>query len=143
MSSRLFQRVREEEALAYVIYSFQQFYVDTGLFGVYVGVEPSQRDRTVRVIREEYAKLLRHGVNEEELRHARNQLKGQLLLGLESTTTRMFRLANFEINGLGYQTVDDVIKKIEEVGPEDILEVARIIIDPEKISCVSLGPNHD
>jgi len=143
MSSRLFQRVREEEALAYVIYSFQQFYVDTGLFGVYVGVEPSQRDRTVRVIQEEYGKLLRHGVNEEELRHAKNQLKGQLLLGLESTTTRMFRLANFEINGLGYQTVDDVIEKIEEVRPGDLLEVARIIIDPEKISCVSLGPNHD
>ncbi|HUU30311.1 MAG TPA: pitrilysin family protein [archaeon] len=143
MSSRLFQRVREEEALAYVVYSFQQFYVDTGLYGVYVGVEPSQRERTIHVIGEEYGKLLRDGVAEEELRHAKNQLKGQLLLGLESTTTRMFRLANFEINGVGYQTVDEVIQKIENVGTEDIKEVAKTILDPEKICYVSLGPNHN
>ncbi len=141
MSSRLFQRVREEEALAYVVYSFQQFYVDTGLFGVYLGVEPKRSEKAVRVIEEEYARLLREGVCEEELAHAKNQLKGQLLLGLESTTTRMFRLANFEINGLGYQKVDEVIARIEAVTTVDVLEVAGKVLDPALVSRISLGPD--
>jgi predicted Zn-dependent peptidase len=143
MSSRLFQRVREEEALAYVVYSFQQFYMDTGLYGVYIGTEPSQRDKTIDVVQQEYLKVLESGVNEDELQHAKNQLKGQLLLGLESTTTRMFRLANFELNGESYQPVDDVIRKIEAVRPDEICEVAQVILNPERICSVSLGPNHN
>lgn len=143
MSSRLFQRVREEEALAYVVYSFQQFYVDTGLYGVYMGTEPSRRDRTIGVVQDEYHKFLKEGVTEEELQHAKNQLKGQLLLGLESTTTRMFRLANFELNNESYLPADEVIRKIEAVSPDEIYEVARVILDPERICSVSLGPNHN
>jgi len=142
MSSRLFQRVREEEALAYVVYSFQQFYIDTGLYGVYIGTEPKRRDRAMEVVRQEYARLLDQGVTDQELEHAKNQLKGQLLLGLESTTTRMFRLANFEINGEGYQTADEVIRRIESVTIADLLDVARLILDPDRICTVSLGPNH-
>jgi len=143
MSSRLFQRVREEEALAYAIYSFQQFYMDTGLYGVYMGTEPSQRNRTINVVQEEYLKFLKDGVSDGELEHAKNQLKGQLLLGLESTTTRMFRLANFELNGEDYLPADDVIHRIEAVGSEEIYEVARVILNPERICSVSLGPNHN
>jgi len=135
--------VREEEALAYVVYSFQQFYVDTGLYGVYIGTEPSKRDRTIGVVQEEYLKFLKAGVTEEELQHAKNQLKGQLLLGLESTTTRMFRLANFELISESYQPVDNVIRKIEAVSPDEIHEVAQVILDPERICSVSLGPNHN
>jgi predicted Zn-dependent peptidase len=140
MSSRLFQRVREEEALAYVVYSFQQFYRDSGVFGVYVGVEPRQRDRVIQVIREEYEDILKNGVSPEELTNSKNQLKGQLVLGLESTTTRMFRLANFEVNGEVYQPIDEVISRVQEVSPEDIAEVAGIILDPGKLYCVTLGP---
>ncbi|MEA2062484.1 MAG: pitrilysin family protein [Gemmatimonadota bacterium] len=143
MSSRLFQRVREEEALAYVVYSYQQFYMDTGLTGVYVGVEPSRRDRAMEVIGQEYHKLLREGVGEEELDNARHQLKGQLLLGLESTGTRMFRLASFEINNECYLHFDEVIERIEAVGIDDIQEVAELILPPERLYCVSLGPNSD
>ena len=143
MSSRLFQRVREEEALAYVVYSFQQFYIDTGLYGVYIGTEPKQRERAIAVVREEYTRLLDEGVNDQELDHAKNQLKGQLLLGLESTTTRMFRLANFEINEEGYQSADEVIRRIEAVNAESLHEVASLILDPDRICIVSLGPNHD
>ncbi|MBW7996168.1 MAG: insulinase family protein [Candidatus Glassbacteria bacterium] len=140
MSSRLFQRVREDEGLAYVVYTFQQFYMDAGLYGVYVGTEPSQRHRAIDVVTEEFDKLLADGVTEQELEHAKNQLKGQLLIGLESTTTRMFRLANFELNGEGYQPVDKVIERIEAVTPEQIYGVARVILDPEKQFAVSLGP---
>ncbi|MEA1996330.1 MAG: pitrilysin family protein [Gemmatimonadota bacterium] len=143
MSSRLFQRVREEEALAYVVYSFQQFYLDTGLFGVYVGVEPTNRDKAIQVVLEENRKLYEHGVSDEELSHAKNQLKGQLLMGLESTTTRMYRMASYELNGMEYQRVDKVIEMIEKVGPEDISEVAGMILAPQRIACVSLGPNNN
>ncbi|MBN2289647.1 MAG: insulinase family protein [Candidatus Glassbacteria bacterium] len=142
MSSRLFQRVREEEALAYVVYSFQQFYLDTGVSGLYLGVEPSQRDRALKVIREEYLKLLEDGIGEEELEHAKYQLKGHLLLGLESTGTRMFRLANFEVNNESYLPVDEVIEKIQSVGTGEIRDVAEVILLPEKLYSVSLGPNH-
>ena len=143
MSSRLFQRIREEEALAYVVYSFQQFYLDTGVSGVYLGVEPSQRDRALKVIHEEYHKLLKEGIGDQELEHAKYQLKGQLLLGLESTGTRMFRLANFEVNNEPYLPIDEVIGKVQSVGAEEIRNVAEIILSPERLYCVSLGPNHD
>ncbi len=141
MSSRLFQRVREDEGLAYVIYTYQQFYKDAGLYGVYVGTEPSQRNRAIDVISEEFARILLESVSEQELEHAKNQLKGQLLIGLESTTTRMFRLANFELNGEGYQPVDKVIERIEAVTPEHIYGVAKVILDPDRLYSVSLGPD--
>jgi predicted Zn-dependent peptidase len=140
MSSRLFQRVREDEGLAYVVYTFQQFYRDAGLYGVYVGTEPSQRGRAMDVVADEFGTLLSEGVDEQELEHAKNQLKGQLLIGLESTTTRMFRLANFELNGEGYQPVDKVIDRIESVTPEHIRQVAKVILDPDRQFAVSLGP---
>jgi len=143
MSSRLFQRVREEEALAYVVYSFQQFYLDTGVTGLYLGVEPSQRDRALEVIQQEYSKLLEQGVDGQELEHAKYQLKGHLLLGLESTGTRMFRLANFEVNDEPYLPIDEVITRVQSVGAEEIREVAQVILSPERLFCVSLGPNHD
>ncbi len=141
MSSRLFQRVREEEALAYVVYSFQQFYRDSGVFGVYAGVDPSRREHAIDVIRQEYDKILQHGVTGDELQGAKNQLKGQLVLGLESTTTRMFRLANFELNDEVYQPIDDVITNIEAVRREDLSDIAKLVLDPESMYVVSLGPD--
>ncbi len=141
MSSRLFQRVREDEGLAYVVYTYQQFYKDAGLYGVYVGTEPSQRKRAIDVVSEEFARVLAESVSEQELEHAKNQLKGQLLIGLESTTTRMFRLANFELNGEGYHPVDKVIERIESVTPDHIYAVAKVILDPERMYSVSLGPD--
>ena len=143
MSSRLFQRIREEEALAYVVYSFQQFYFDTGVTGVYLGVEPSQRNRALKVIHEEFHKLLKEGIDDRELEHAKYQLKGQLLLGLESTGTRMFRLANFEVNNEPYLPIDEVIEKVQSVGLEEVRKVAEMILSPERLYCVTLGPNHD
>lgn len=143
MSSRLFQRVREEEALAYVVYSFQQFYRDSGVFGVYAGVEPSRSEHTVEVIRREFRDILRDGVRDDELEGAKNQLKGQLVLGLESTTTRMFRLASYELNEEPYQPIDDVIRKVQDVSRDDLAKVAGMILDPDRLFVVSLGPDGD
>jgi len=143
MSSRLFQRVREEEALAYVVYSFQQFYRDMGVYGVYAGVEPSRSEHAVEVIRQEYANILSQGVTAEELEGAKNQLKGQLVLGLESTTTRMFRLANFELNEEPYQPIDDVIANIQTVSLEDVADIAAQVLDPDSQYVVSLGPDSE
>ena len=140
MSSRLFQRVREVEALAYVVYSFQQFYRDAGLSGVYVGIEPSQRQHTIEVIRDEYANLLKTGIDEEELVSSKNQLKGQLVIGMESTNTRMFRLANIEIHGEKFLPVDEVISRLERVTVDEINGVAELILTPDNLYRVSLGP---
>ena len=95
------------------------------------------------MIREEYRDIIRDGVSREELEGAKNQLKGQLVLGLESTTTRMFRLANFELNDEPYQPIDDVIRKVQDVTKEDLAQVARLVLDPDHMYVVSLGPDEN
>ena len=102
----------------------------------------SQRERALRVIHEEYLKLLEDGIGAEELEHSKYQLKGHLLLGLENTGTRMFRLANFEVNNERYLPIDEVIEKLQSVSAGEIRSVAQKILSPERLYCVSLGPDH-
>ena len=92
MSSRLFQRVREELGLAYAVYAFQQLFQSTGMVGVYVGTQPGTADAAEAAIRDELSRLAREGLPEEELAGGRQQLKGQVMLSLESPSSRMHRL---------------------------------------------------
>src|SRR5213075_850867 len=93
MSSRLFQRVREELGLAYAIYSFTSFYRAVGMAGVYVGTQPARAADTAQAIRDEFARMAREGLRREALADAKQQTLGQLMLSLESPTARMYRLA--------------------------------------------------
>src|SRR2546426_7140975 len=93
MSSRLFQRVREELGLAYAVYSFQSFYRSSGLSGVYVGTHPSTAAQAVEAISGELDRLARDGLQGDALLEAKQQLKGQVTLSLESPAARMHRLA--------------------------------------------------
>ena len=95
MSSRLFQRVREELGLAYAVFAYKHFYQGSGQLGVYVGTQPSTADRAVDAIRGEYARLAREGLPLAELTNGKQQLKGQIMLSLESPGARMARLAGF------------------------------------------------
>src|SRR5438046_2870068 len=109
MSSRLFQRVREELGLAYSVYSFQSFHEDAGTHGVYVGTTPETARAAVDAINDELEKLSSSGLSEEDLVAGKSQLKGQITLSLESPTSRMYRAAGVELYGGTYKKVDEVL----------------------------------
>ena len=91
-SSRLFQKLREEQGLAYSTYSFHSSYAHAGLFGVYAGIDADSLEQTLELIQEEIHQLMKHPISQLELDRAKEQLKGNLMLGLESTAARMGRL---------------------------------------------------
>ncbi len=141
MSSRLFQRVREELGLAYAIYTFQSFHLATGVTGVYVGTHPSTASDAVDAIRDELRTVAREGLAPEALEVAKQQLKGQLTLSLESPATRMYRLAGFPLHEAPYRTIDQVLADIEAVPADDLAAVAAEYFDPARHTVVWLGPN--
>ena len=140
MSSRLFQRVREELALAYTVYSFQSFYSRKGLSGVYVGTRPDWDDRAVEAIRAEYRRLAREGLGPDELEQTRRQVKGQIMLSLESTGARLYRLASFALHDEEYLSLDELLARVDAVTVEEVAEVAAEFFAPERQVVVRLGP---
>jgi predicted Zn-dependent peptidase len=140
MSSRLFQKVREELALAYAIYSFQSFYSVAGLSGVYVGTRPGWEERVVQVVEEEHRRLALEGLPADELEQTKQQVKGQIMLSLESTSARLYRLAGFALYDEPWQDLDDLLARIDEVTLEETAEVAREFFDPERQLVLLLGP---
>ena len=142
MSSRLFQRVREELGLAYAVYTFQSFYRVGGAIGVYVGTRPEWADRAMDVIRTELRSVAREGLEAEELEDAKGQVKGQLVLGLESSGGRLHRLALQELHDEPHRSVDELTARIDGVTMEETAEVAAEVLDPEQWLTVRLGPTH-
>jgi len=141
MSSRLFQRVREELGLAYAVYTFQSFHLATGVTGVYVGTHPSTADDAVDAIRDELRTVASAGLAPDALAAAKQQLKGQLTLSLESPATRMYRLAAFSLHGAPYRTIDQVLADIDAVHADELAAVAAEYFDPGRQTVVWLGPN--
>lgn len=139
MSSRLFQRVREELGLAYTVYAYQHFYRSTGLVGVYVGTQPATAARALDAVREELARLARFGLSEDELAGGRQQLKGQLLLALENPLSRMHRLAGFELNDDRYRPLDEVEAAVDRVTSDEVAALAAEFWAPERQTLVRLG----
>ncbi len=140
MSSRLFQNVRETHGLAYSVYSYIDFFRDTGLFGVYVGTDQNKIDASVDLIQSELRQLGREPITQEELQRTKSQLKGNLMLGLESTSSRMNRLAKMEIYLNRYFTLDDTLGEIEKVSQEDVLAVARELFQEDRLFMTVLKP---
>jgi predicted Zn-dependent peptidase len=140
MSSRLFQRVREELGLAYAIFAYKHFYQGSGQLGVYVGTQPGTADRAVEAIQAEYARLAREGLPPVELANGKQQLKGQVMLSLESPAARMGRLAGFILHDDRYRPLDEMLTEIDSVTSEEIAEVAGEFFAPERQTVVRLGP---
>jgi len=140
MSSRLFQRIREELGLAYGIYAFTSFYRQVGVSGVYVGTQSKTAAQAETAIREEYAKLAKEGLRGEALAEAKQQTRGQLMLSLESPSARMYRLAGFPVHGEAYQSLDQVLATVGELTEEEVGAVAAEFFDPERQTVVWLGP---
>jgi predicted Zn-dependent peptidase len=140
MSSRLFQRVREELGLAYAIFAFKHFYQGSGQLGVYVGTQVSTADHAVAAIREEYSRLAREGLPLAELTNGKQQLKGQIMLSLESPAARMGRLAGFILHDDTYRPLDEMLAEIDRVTPEEVAAVAAEFFAPARQTVVRLGP---
>ena len=143
MSSRMFQRVREELGLAYAVYTFQSFHADVGTHGVYVGTSPDTARQALDAIREELATVAANGLPADEIAMGKSQLKGQLTLSLESVSSRMYRCASVELYGEPYRTLDEMLAQVDAVTEEQVADVAREFFDPARQTVVSLGPGDD
>lgn len=140
MSSRLFQRVREELGLAYAVYAFQQGYQSAGMTGVYVGTAPGAAAAAEDAIRSELARLAREGLPADELASGQQQLKGQVMLSLESPGSRMHRLAGTALHCDRYRRLDEILAEIDAVSSETVAALAAEYFDPARWSVVRLGP---
>jgi predicted Zn-dependent peptidase len=141
MSSRLFQRVREELGLAYAVFAFQSFYRHGGVAGVYVGTHPSTAAQAVEEIRRELGRLANEGLGADTLAEAKQQLKGQVTLSLENPSARMYRLAGFPLHNITYRTIDETLLEIDAVSRDEVAAVAAEFLDPGRQTTVWLGPH--
>lgn len=140
MSSRLFQEIREQNALAYSIFSYVTSYRDTGLLTVYAGADPANALEVVRLVTKEFSKIKDEGITDAEETRVKNQIKGSLVLSLESSTSHMSRLARQEIYFGKYLSMDDIIKGVEKVTAEQVQCLARQLFTRDNISLTILGP---
>ncbi len=140
MSSRLFQRVREELGLAYSVYTYQSLHADAGMHGVYVATAPESAGAALDAIRAELRDVVDHGLRDDEVAMGRQQLKGQVTLSLESVSSRMYRAASVELYGEPYRTLDEVLALIDGITPDDVRNVARDLFEPDRMTVLSLGP---
>lgn len=141
ISSRLFQEIREERGLAYSIFTYHNSYRDAGLFSVYAGLSRDNLNQVLDLISIELRDVRKNGVSADELFRAKEQLKGSILLGLESVSSRMTRLGKSEISLNRVITIDEVIDKIEKVSPEDVKVLAGQLITSDNIVVTSIGPD--
>jgi predicted Zn-dependent peptidase len=139
MSSRLFQNIRERQGLAYSIYSDLSPYRDTGCLSVYAGTSRESAGKVVQSIISEFKKLKSEKLSDEEVRRSKDQLKGSLMLSLESSTARMSNLARQDMYFDKFYGMDELIAKIEAVTAEDLHEMANDFFRPESIAVTALG----
>ncbi len=140
MSSRLFQRVREELGLCYSVFSFQSFYRAAGVAGVYVGTRPATADRAALEVRKELERVAEAGLPEGELEDVRRQVKGQIMLSLESPGARLHRLASLEMHDEPFVDLEALLARVDAVSEEDVRRVARSYA-PDRHFTMSLGPD--
>jgi predicted Zn-dependent peptidase len=139
MSSRLFQNIRENQGLAYAVYSELNLFSDTGCFTVYAGTAAETAKKVVDSVIAEFRTLKQELISTDELRRAKDHLKGSLMLSLESTTSRMSNLARQELYFDKFMTLDDMLNNIENVNREDVQKIAQKFFTTETIALAVLG----
>jgi predicted Zn-dependent peptidase len=142
MSSRLFQEIREKRGLAYSVYSFASHYADTGMFGVYVGCQPTKIDTVIGLCREELTDVAERGITVVELARGKGQLRGGLVLGLEDNGSRMSRLAKGELVYGELPSVGELLERIDAVTLDDVRAVAGELLTAAPAVAV-VGPFAD
>lgn len=139
MSSRLFQEIREKRGLAYSVYSFLSSFSDAGMMGIYAACEPSRLKELLGVLRGEVDGLA-GSLTDEDVRTAKSQLRGHVMLSLESSDARMNRLAKGEFYFGRYVPVDEVIQGFERVTVDELKAEASALFDSSAFTVVALGP---
>ena len=140
MSSRLFRRIREELGLAYSVYTFQSFYSRAGVSGIYAGTRHDAARQVIDVIGEELATVARHGLSREDLLQIKSQVKGQIMLSLESPGARLYRLAGFALHQERFSTLDELLSRIDRVTQAQVAESAAAFFHPDRQCLLRLGP---
>lgn len=139
MSSRLFQKIREDLGLAYSVFSFQSFYAAGGHIGAYVGTRPETATAARDVLLEELRDVAEAGLTAEEVDVVKEQLKGQLMLSLEAPASRMHRLAGLALYAEPFRTLDEIVERIDRVSADEIHE-ASALLHPDGLAVLQLIP---
>jgi predicted Zn-dependent peptidase len=140
-SSRLFQEVRERRGLAYSVFSFSNMYAHTGEIGLYVGTRPDNLEQALAVIASELERCVEHPADEQELTRSRENLKGRVVLSMESTAARMSHLGASLLHEMPILSVDEVIERIDAVSLSDIEPLAGELFAPDRLSVACVGPD--
>ena len=142
-SSRLFQEIRERRGMAYAVYSFTSEYSDTGLIGVYVGTREENLVPCLDIVAEQLDDIASGNVREDELARAKENVKGRIMLSMESTSTRMSRLGKSVVTDTELLTFERLIAEIDAVQADAVAELAAVLLAPERISVAAIGPSED
>lgn len=140
MSSRLFQKVREELGLAYSVHSFQSFHAVAGQQGIYLGCAPDKVEEAMSAIRSELSLLQVAGLSDEELAMGKQQLKGQITLSMESVSARMYRAAAVELYDEPYRPLDEVLARVDAITAGQVQAVCRDFYGVDQQTIMKLGP---
>lgn len=139
MSSRLFQKVREESGLAYSIYSYPTSYRDVGMFTIYAASSPQQYEEVIRLIRDEIVSLTQKSITEADVEKAKNQLKGSFIIGLDSTSGRMNSMGKSQLMMGRIRTPDEILDSINRVSLQSIDDVIQFVFKPEQMGISAIG----
>ena len=140
-SSRLFQEVRERRGLAYAVYSFTSAYQDTGQVGLYLGTRPDNIAEGLAVVASELSRMREDPATPEELARAKENLKGRVVLALESTGARMNRLGAELLAGMPLLSLDETVARIDAVSLDDLAALVDELWSPERLSAAGIGPD--
>lgn len=140
MSSRLFQRVREELGLAYTVHSFNNSFADTGVHGVYLATAPESAQEALDAVRDVLREVAALGLSEEDIEAGKRQLRGQLVLSMEGISSRMYRAATTALYNEPFRSIDEMAALVDAIDDETIREVASDYFNPDRHILVSLGP---
>lgn len=138
-SSRLFVEIREKRGLAYAVYSFAAQYAHTGQVGLYVGTRPDNVATAMGVVQTELERMRQDGITAPELERSKDNVKGRILLSLESTVARMNRLGSSVLADMPLLSIDELEERIDAVSLDDVLDLARELYAPERLSTVGIG----
>jgi predicted Zn-dependent peptidase len=139
MSSRLFQKIREDKGLVYTIYSDTYNYIDDGLFTIYASMAPEQAHKVIKIIKKEINSFKADHSLEKDIIKAKEQIKSNYIIGLESTSNRMSSIARSQLL-LGYvQTPEEIIDMIDKIHIDEVLNIANKVLDLSKISLCTVG----
>lgn len=143
MSSILFQKVREEHGIAYSIYSYNNSYVNNGLFNIYVALNKSQLDKTVNIIYKEIANLKNNKITNQQIEKTKEQLKSNYIMGLESTSNRMSSIGRSKVLVNKIKTPDEIIQEVDLIKKEDIDYLIDKVFNMDKMSISLVGKVDD